>query len=337
MQTSLTPSPCVVRLNALGDVVLTTGVLLHWHRSMGTRFTMITKQEFLPVFAGHPGVEDLIGLKGDQIKNWLHTVRHLRKEHENAMLIDLHGTARTLLLKLLWSGPTCSYSKMSLERRIFRITRSPMLGKRLLRTNVPQRYAMALEPHHPPVEKLLPRIFLSQQELDHARDILSGLKLDPGIVVLHPYATHPAKKWPDDSWRGLLSILDKNKLQWLVVGRSPAPLLPNDPRDLTNRTSLRETCSLIASGSCMITNDSGPMHLATAVNTPVLGLFGPTSREWGFYPCGPADRVLFLGLDCSPCTLHGRIRCSRNFACMQTITPARVMEELSMILAERNS
>ena len=70
------------------------------------------------------------------------------------------------------------------------------------------------------------------------------------------------------------------------------------------------------------------MHLAGAVGTPVLALFGPTTEEWGFFPAGPRDRVLESQLDCRPCTLHGKKHCDRNHACMQSITPEQVMRAL---------
>ncbi|MFP4658230.1 MAG: glycosyltransferase family 9 protein, partial [Desulfonatronovibrionaceae bacterium] len=74
-----------------------------------------------------------------------------------------------------------------------------------------------------------------------------------------------------------------------------------------------------------ITPDSGPMHLGTGVETPVTALFGPTSREWGFYPSGENDRTVHLGLSCSPCTLHGRVGCRRDLACMRDIAPETVL------------
>ncbi len=70
-----------------------------------------------------------------------------------------------------------------------------------------------------------------------------------------------------------------------------------------------------------VTNDSGPMHIATASGVPTLGIFGPTTRELGFFPYGPGHRVLQVDLECRPCGLHGAKSCPRgHFLCMNLIS-----------------
>lgn len=78
--------------------------------------------------------------------------------------------------------------------------------------------------------------------------------------------------------------------------------------DFTNRTDLRQLIALLAQADALVTGDSGPMHLASGVSTPVVALFGPTCREWGFFPTGENDRVLQAPLACRPCSLHGQNR-----------------------------
>ena len=117
-------------------------------------------------------------------------------------------------------------------------------------------------------------------------------------------------------------------MDWIVLGRDGTPLFTNHDRDLTNKTTLRETCSIMAKADLLLTGDSGPMHLACGVGTPVVALFGATAKAWGFYPAGPEDRVLELPLDCRPCSLHGAKTCVKGFECMISITPEKVMETI---------
>ena len=152
-------------------------------------------------------------------------------------------------------------------------------------------------------------------------------------MALHPYATHPAKEWPRDHWKKLIGHLEKNGMNWFVVGQNNTPLLPGDERDLTNATNLRETCALLEQADWLVTGDSGPMHLACGVDTPVIALFGPTAKAWGFYPAGPNDTVLEQALDCRPCSLHGSRPCNRGFECMTSITPDDVMKTIRQDLA----
>jgi ADP-heptose:LPS heptosyltransferase len=76
----------------------------------------------------------------------------------------------------------------------------------------------------------------------------------------------------------------------------------------------------------VIANDSGPAHLAAAVGTPVVTLFGPTHEAFGFAPRGPAVRVISRDLPCRPCSIHGGTRCPRKRrACLDDIPPAEVL------------
>jgi ADP-heptose:LPS heptosyltransferase len=71
------------------------------------------------------------------------------------------------------------------------------------------------------------------------------------------------------------------------------------------------------------------MHLGTAVRTRTVGLFGPTTRHWGFFPSGKHDTVLESALPCRPCSLHGGRGCDRGVQCMRDITPDAVFHAVT--------
>ena len=83
-----------------------------------------------------------------------------------------------------------------------------------------------------------------------------------------------------------------------------------------------------------ITNDSGPMHIATAFDVPTLAIFGPTTRELGFFPYGEGHRVMEVkDLPCRPCALHGGKKCPKgHFKCMRDISPDTVFENAKEML-----
>ena len=62
-------------------------------------------------------------------------------------------------------------------------------------------------------------------------------------------------------------------------------------------------------------------------------MFGPTCKEWGFFPSGEHDRVVQLDMPCRPCSLHGSGTCPRGNACITGIEPERMLEELKTMLA----
>lgn len=178
-----------------------------------------------------------------------------------------------------------------------------------------------------------------------------------GYVVLHPGATNgSAKRWPITSWQALAKSLvssgrtivivgsadDRNlgqKISDELVGQGPDPRksLPatawGDVRDLTGLTTVRDLIAILANASVVVTGDSGPLHVAVAVGTPVVAIHGPTDPA----VCGPIvttpDRAIILGatLACRPCYTLARIAdCPLGHAiCQDLISPRQVLTAIS--------
>ncbi len=328
----------VIRLGAMGDVALTTGVLAHWGRTKNMRFAVITRERFAALYDRHPAVTEVIGVSEDNIQtNWFSTANALARQFGNLPLIDLHGVGRSLLLASMWKGPYKKYPKLSFMRRLFRLTGLRFAASRLLACNVPQRYALALDATPPPASELLPTFDISSEERAKAAEFLDGEKLRrPGqpLVALHPYATHPNKAWPDSRWQELVSLLEASDTDYLVLGVNRRPFLKErcGPRDLTNGSSLRATLALLDACDACLTGDSGPMHLAAGVGTPVVALFGPTTRHWGFFPAGPHDTILERPVRCRPCDVHGGSTCRKGLECLSGITALDAAEALAGVL-----
>jgi ADP-heptose:LPS heptosyltransferase len=323
----------VVRLGSLGDVLLTTGVLEWWHKTEGFRFHVATRAGFADIFKNHPAVERVVPIHPESLtfKGWWNFCRTLEKTFSPLEFIDLHGNLRTALLKKIWSARVHSYPKMGLIRRLYSRTGFSVLKNRLLELNVPQRYVLALSKKVPEKMELVPRIFLEPSERENAWNLLAPLGQPGKIICLHPYATHQAKAWPPEKWKRLITIFESQGIDWIITGQDPCPLFPSSSRDFTNRTGIRETAALISNCLALVTGDSGPMHLACAAGTPVIGLFGPTGREWGFYPSGPDDIVLEKDLGCRPCSLHGKSAGKCRAKCMDLIQPEEVLQAVNSL------
>ena len=103
--------------------------------------------------------------------------------------------------------------------------------------------------------------------------------------------------------------------------------------DLAGETTLSELAALIRRTTICVTNDSGPMHLAVALDRPVVAIFGPTDTVWA----GPYRRdgaVLRAELPCTPCYLRELRRCNFGHACMQDVSAGAVIERAEGILAK---
>jgi heptosyltransferase-2 len=108
--------------------------------------------------------------------------------------------------------------------------------------------------------------------------------------------------------------------------------------DATGRLSLLASAELLRRCAILVTNDSAPLHLASAMNTPTVALFGPTVPAFGFGPL--ATRASVLGLDalpCRPCDRHGPARCPLgHHRCMRDLAPAAVAERVRALLSNQD-
>lgn len=321
----------VFRLGHLGDVVLTTGVLAKWNENHCEQYIFVTRKGNAAVLNNHPAIIEVIELEPHELQGvaWAKRSRELADRFKKHTLLDLHGTLRSRILSFFWKGPVKRYPKFGLTRRLYDLTHRDRFRHILETTNVTQRYWMAQESTPPEAVELIPRIYLTANETERGTLRLSSITNGKPVVAIHPYATHPAKQWPRDHWKELTAQLAGNGYDWFVIGRDQTPLFVDHVRDMTNATDLRETCALLKQADLLVTGDSGPMHMACGVGTPVLALFGPTARAWGFYPAGPEDLVLEIHLKCRPCSLHGSKNCDRGFHCMSGTTPERVLKAIN--------
>ena len=156
------------------------------------------------------------------------------------------------------------------------------------------------------------------------------------MIAVAPGSVWNTKRWPEEKFAALVRMLAaEGRLPVLVGGEADRALAARvagaagqgSVVNAAGRLSLLQSAELIRRCSAAVSNDSAPMHLAVAMGTPVVALYGATVPEFGFAPRGPHDRVLqTLGLPCRPCAIHGGNRCPiRTFVCMERIAPAEVL------------
>ena len=164
---------------------------------------------------------------------------------------------------------------------------------------------------------------LGLTEADHAAaEIrLAAAGVTGRFVALAPGSARPTKRWP---FFGELAQTLRAHVWVVVVGAPGDADLLASAADLTG-LSVRVSAAVIARAAAAVTNDSLALHLAQAVGTPVVALFGPTHPRLGFGPRGPRDAALGVELACRPCSLHGPARCPLgHHACLRTLGVAAV-------------
>jgi lipopolysaccharide heptosyltransferase I len=105
--------------------------------------------------------------------------------------------------------------------------------------------------------------------------------------------------------------------------------------DLSGQTNLADLAAVMNRSAINVTNDSGSMHLAVALNRPVVSVFGPTSPTW-IGPYGRPEAVVRADLPCSPCYFRRLSQCPNDHACMKQVSAEQVIERVQSVLAQRN-
>jgi heptosyltransferase-2 len=107
--------------------------------------------------------------------------------------------------------------------------------------------------------------------------------------------------------------------------------MSSSPIDLSGKTSLEELMGILGTLSIFVTNDSGPMHVAAALGTRTVAVFGPTDeRETG--PMGQASKIVRKELDCSPCLFK---ECPTDHRCMHAVDVEDVIQKASELLGKK--
>jgi heptosyltransferase-2 len=187
-------------------------------------------------------------------------------------------------------------------------------------------------------EPLAPQLKVTPEEIETAKKKFGLNNVSQPIFGLNPGAEYgPAKRWPPEKFIAAVQEIQKRtSCVWLIFGgkndielashiaaeiRNPK----SEIRNVSGQTSLRELMALLKLCRVLLTNDSGPMHVAAALGTPVVVPFGSTSPELTG-PSLPGDskhRLLKSDAPCSPCFLR---ECPIDFRCMNGITIGRVVE-----------
>lgn len=196
-------------------------------------------------------------------------------------------------------------------------------------------YKQLLEPLGIAPSDSAPRLYLTEDEKIQAKNRLSKLSVPPGatLIGINPGAAYgSAKCWLPERFRELTQRLMENPNVWVLYfgDRAGTPLvkdicadLPERVLNLSNATTIRELMALIDTCSVFLTNDSGPMHIASALGTPLVALFGSTNdTTTGPYGGG---LVIHKRVECSPC--YRRV-CPIDFRCMKQIHVDEVFDAL---------
>ena len=333
----------LVQTSFLGDMVLTTP-LIAW--LAGSRpLDVVATPRAAGLLENNPDVREVIlyDKRGVDrgIAGFTRLASRLRAKRYDAAYLA-QGSVRSGALALA-AGIRDRVGFASSAGRLFYTTRVPSIddmhhAARLLSlaTRDPTRdiAASALRPH----------LYPGDRQRTAVDQLLGAAKLGEPLIALAPGSVWATKQWP--YYADLARDLRRDARLVIVGAESDRPLAAEIVHatggtaiDATGRLSLLASAELIGRSMLLVTNDSAPLHLASAMNTPTVAIFGPTVPEFGFGPLADRSRVAGrTGLDCRPCDRHGPRRCPLgHWRCMREITADDVARLARGLLTTRAS
>lgn len=330
----------LIRLSSLGDVVLATSAVEALRRDRpDLAVDVLTKPAFTALFETNPYV--------DRVIPWREGVSPVTMARElraagYELVADLHGNLRTRILRLFLRGRWSVYPKGVLARRLAVLLRSTAVLKNA--PHVTERYAGALTPLGVK-GAASPKLHLTEEVVEKAAARLKACGWDgvAPVVALAPGAAWATKAWPASRWKELGDECRKKLGAFLLLigggldrDLCESVLAGGIGANLAGLADFIETGALLSKASCLVTNDSAPLHLAGAVGTPVAALFGPTVPAYGFYPTGPRDIIIERHEVCRPCALHGHKKCPLgHHNCLTLIGSDEVLAAVTRLVEGR--
>jgi len=329
----LSSAALVIQTAFLGDVVLSTPLLSALAERHGA-VDVVTTPLAAPLLETHPAVRQVFPYdKRGADRGWggLRSLARRLREQAYAQAYLPHRSLRSAALAMLARIPARigfagGWSFLYTEARPKPRTGHETDRLLALANGAPGLYRPHLRP--------------TSEDQQVADGLISG-----DFVALAPGSIWGSKRWPYYA-----ELASKLAAAVVVVGGPDDAALGNEivraveggqgrsrAVNACGRLTLRQSAALIGRATLLVTNDSAPLHLATAMGTPVVAVFGPTVTEFGFGPLRSGDVALGVeGLECRPCSPHGPPACPLgHHRCMRELTVSAVLAAIEELGALR--
>ena len=335
----------VVQTSFLGDTVLTVPLLAEVERRFpGAHLSVLCTPLGKDLLSNHPAVDELIvDDKNERDRGWRGLWRQakLLRSKEFTLALCPHKSFRSGLLLFLARIP-------------YRVGFAQSQGSFLFHVRVNR------DPRRHDVERtlsILQGVGIQSQECEPVLDLpvakqtrekvireLRSLGLDTTrlLVGVHPGSVWATKRWSAEGFARLIGMLKENYTCEILLfgGVGDAAVIAEVQErcggcavSLVDKVTLHELPAALSLCDVLITNDSGPMHIAVAKGVPVVAIFCATTPGLGFYPYSGKAIVLEKDLPCRPCSAHGGRRCPLGTEdCIRLIAPERVYQAVVQLL-----
>lgn len=319
----------VIRLSSIGDIILTTPVLKAFKEKYPeATIDFLVLDKFKAAIEGLPYIDNLILFnkkENDGLKNMKIFAEKLRSNNYD-YVFDLHSKLRSKVISKHLGVKCYRYRKRSWWKTLLVKLR---LIKYEVDDTIVKNYFGAF------------KVFgLEYKGEDLTFSFPSGMeekfKEYADLPVIAPGASKNTKKWTPEGFGTLAKLIfEKYGKETILIGGNEDKevcekideISGGHTINLAGKLSLKESGALLSRAKFLVTNDSGPFHIARGVKCKTFVIFGPTSP--GMFDLGENDTLIYGGESCAPCSLHGDKFCPKHhFNCMKNIKGEMVLKEI---------
>lgn len=327
----------IIHTAFIGDIVLSTPLLKKIkERYPRSEITYLTTPLGAAILKNNPNINEIISYDKHGIHKGIMGVwslgKRLRSQNFN-VVISLHRYLRSSILAWLTRSPRRIGYETSVGSWLF--TEKIKYDKNKHEVEKILSFIKSNSENENSESRYEIELYPGDEERDKIDEILKAYQ-GKRIIAIAPGSRWFTKKWPLEYFNSLLERLEhREDIQIIIIGGREEKLLNikkiKNSIDLRGETTLLQLAELIKRSEIVLTNDSAPIHIASAFkNTHIIAIFGPTVKKFGFFPWSKNSEVLEVeGLKCRPCSIHGGDRCpEKHFKCMLEITPEMVYKKI---------
>lgn len=322
----------------LGDAILATAMLEAWHARYPTsRVDVLVRRGNEGLFEGHPFVGRVWvwdKSRGHKFRDWWRILNGIRSQRYDTIV-----NAHRFLSSGAWTGLGGAPMRVGFAANPFSWS---FQRRHVHRTDSGEH---EVERNHALISEWVgevpgaPRLYPRDEDRQWAADWIPE-----GAILLAPASQWHTKQWPVEAWQNLLQILHVQHPDWpvgLMGGKGDRELLEGLASStghplvrIAAGAQLLQIAAAMERAALVVSNDSAPMHFASAMQTPTVALYLSTVPGFGFGPRAPRSLILEPGpeLSCRPCGLHGHRTCPLgHFSCSRAVGPDAVLRAIEAI------
>ena len=339
----------LIRFSSLGDLVLTTPIYRELRKVYpNSRLTLLTSEGFGRVLENNPHLDEIIYHHRKETRNDLENLIDQLRLQKFDLIYDIHNSLRSRWIGWQLKRHAPKPEHWLIEKRTLARELQIRFGWGQFFNGKSQReqWLEPLRRHHTGALSTKTELFPSVADKNYVKAWLNQNDLqDKPFVCIGASASFPLKCWPLQNFKKLIENIIQSGISVVLVGTNgeiETEELAEYFRGSQNvfcaagMFTILQSAALLEMANAVVANDTSIIHLAEAMRTPTIALFGPTVKEFGYAPMLAQSRLIEtdLALRCRPCSRTGKGTCKNREqqVCMYSISTQKVWDAAQLLL-----